>query len=152
MIRPDGVAGTYEHVVVEDGVRVVALDDDGRVVLVQDDFYLQERRILHLPGGGVGGQDPQVAAVRELEEETGMVAGEIHLLATIDPLAATTGAQTHLYVATSLRPGRTHRDDTEIGMTLHWWNLDHAVGAVRSGKITEAGSVAGLLLAGHASA
>ncbi|GHB22450.1 NUDIX domain-containing protein [Streptomyces chryseus] len=148
MIRPDGVAGKYEHVVVEDGVRVIALDDDGHVVLVEEDFYLQERRILHLPGGGIGGQEPQAAAVRELEEETGLVADETRLLGVIDPLPATTGARTHLFLATGLRPGRTHRDETEIGMTVQRWKLGDAVEAVRAGRITEAGSVVALLLAG----
>jgi hypothetical protein len=49
-VRPDGSAGTYEHVAVDDGVRVVAPDEHGQVVLV--DFYLQRRRFLHLPGSG----------------------------------------------------------------------------------------------------
>ncbi|WP_171987741.1 NUDIX hydrolase [Streptomyces sp. MP131-18] len=149
VLRPDGAAGTYEHVVVEDGVRVVALDDDGQVVLVEDDFYLQQRRVLHLPGGGRGGQDPQAAAIRELGEETGLVAGEMRPLGVIDPLPATTGARTHLFLATALRLGRTHRDETEIGMTVQRWKLTAAVEAVRAGRITEAGSVAALFLAEH---
>jgi ADP-ribose pyrophosphatase len=41
VLRPDGSEGAYEHVVVGDTVRVVALNNDGQVVLVQDDFYLQ---------------------------------------------------------------------------------------------------------------
>jgi ADP-ribose pyrophosphatase len=128
----------------------VSVDPYGSAFGKEDDFYLQERRVLHLPGGGVGGQDPQAAAVRELEEETGLVAGETRLLGVIDPLSATTGARTHLFLATSLRPGRAHRDETEIRMTMQRWKLDDAAKAVRSGRITEAGSVAALLLAEHA--
>ncbi|MFF7987600.1 NUDIX domain-containing protein [Streptomyces sp. NPDC007901] len=41
--------------------------------------------------GGLGQQDPQVVAVRELEEETGLVVGESRLLGVFDPLPATTG-------------------------------------------------------------
>jgi hypothetical protein len=66
VIRPDGREDTYEHLTVDDGVRVVALDDEGQVLLVEDDFYLQGRRLVHLPGGGCGGQRPPVAALREL--------------------------------------------------------------------------------------
>ncbi|MEU6228491.1 NUDIX hydrolase [Streptomyces sp. NPDC047042] len=152
VLRPDGVAGVYEHVVVEDSVRVVALDDEGRVVLVEDDFYLQQRRVLHLPGGGCAGQDPLDAARRELEEETGQVAGDLRLLATVDPLPATTRARTHLVVATNLRPGTVQREGTETGMTVKWWTLDAAATAVRIGRITEAGSVIALLLMEHAQA
>ncbi|MDX3452101.1 NUDIX hydrolase [Streptomyces sp. ME02-8801-2C] len=152
VLRPDGAAGVYEHVVVKDSVRVVALDDEGRVVLVEDDFYLQQRRVLHLPGGGCAGQDPLDAARRELEEETGQVAGDLRLLASVDPLPATTRAKTHLVVATHLRPGTVQREGTETGMTVEWWTLDDAVAAARTGRITEAASVIALLLTEHAQA
>lgn len=148
--RPDGSLGTYEHVTVEDGVRIVALDDEGRVVLVEDDFYLQRRRVLHVPGGGCDGQHPRDAAIRELEEETGLIAGNIHPLGAIDPLPAVTAACTHLFLATDLRTGTQRRDDTEAGMTVERRTLAEAVEAVRTGLITEAGSVTALLLASHA--
>jgi ADP-ribose pyrophosphatase len=150
VLRPDGSEGVYEHVAVGDGVRVVALDERGLVLLVEDDFYLQQRRVLHLPGGGVGGQEPCDAAARELQEETGLIAGELRRLGVIDPLPSTTTARTHLFVATGLRDGTVNRDDTEIGMTIQRWTLEAAVEAVRAGRISEGGSVAALLLAEHA--
>jgi ADP-ribose pyrophosphatase len=119
------------------------------VVLVEDDFYLQRRRVLHVPGGGCGGQKPCAAAIRELEEETGLAAGNVHLLGVIDPLPAVTAARTHLFLATDLRTGTQRRDDTEAGMTVHRLTLEEAIEAVRTGLITEAGSVAALLLAAH---
>ncbi|MFC5252974.1 NUDIX domain-containing protein [Streptomyces nigrescens] len=150
VLRPDGSAGAYEHVTVDDAVRVVALDDRDQVVLVEDDFYLQRRRVLHLPGGGSEGQAPLDAALRELEEETGLVADDLRLLGVIDPLPAITAARTHLFLASGLRPGMVRRDGTEIGMTVQWWTLAEAIEAVRVGRITDAGSVSALLLAGLA--
>ncbi|MEU2607695.1 NUDIX hydrolase [Streptomyces albus] len=146
--RPDGSLGTYEHVATDDGVRVVALDGQGHVVLVEDDFYLQRRRVLHVPGGGCGGQPPRDAAIRELQEETGLVTGDVRPLGVLDPLPAVTTARTHLFLATDLRTATVRRDDTEIGMTVHRRTLHEAVEAVRTGEITEAGSAAALLLAG----
>jgi len=150
VIRPDGTTGTYEHVKVDDAVRVVAFDEQDHVVLVEDDFCLQGRRLVHLPGGGCDGQDPLDAAGRELEEETGLVADAFRPLTVIDPLPSATAARTHLFLATGLRPGALHRDDTEAGMTLHWWTFQDAVEAVHAGTITEAGSVCALLLAERA--
>lgn len=147
VLRPDGSAGIYEHVSVDDGVRVVALDEQGRVLIVEDDFYLQQRRMPHLPGGGISGEEPHEAALRELQEETGFIAGELRCVGVIDSLPSTTTARTHLFLATRLRPGTLRRDDTEIGMTVHRWEFADAVEAVRTGRITEAGSVSALLLA-----
>lgn len=117
------------------------------MLLVEDAFYLQRRRVLHLPGGGVGGQEPCDAAARELQEETGLIAGELRRLGVIDPLPSTTSARTHLFLATALRCGTVNRDDTEIGMTVQRCKFADAVEAVRTGRITEAGSVSALLLA-----
>lgn len=53
------------------GVRVAALDGDGRVLLVKHTYLAG----WWLPGGGVDrGETAQAAAVRELREETGLVA------------------------------------------------------------------------------
>lgn len=144
---PDGTAGAYEHVTADDGVRVVALDADGRVLLVEDDFYLQHRRMVHLPGGGTDGENPYRAALRELEEETGQTAAHVNTLGVIDPLPGITTARTHLMLATDLRPGTMRREGAEAGMTVHRRPLADAVAAVRAGEITEAGSATALLLA-----
>lgn len=58
---PDGRTGSYEHITVHDTVRVAAFDGDGRVMLVEDDFYLQQCRVLHLPGRSTDGQNPPAA-------------------------------------------------------------------------------------------
>lgn len=54
VIQPDGTPGIFEYIDVRDAERIVALNALGEVALVEDDFYLQERRMVHLPGGGMG--------------------------------------------------------------------------------------------------
>jgi hypothetical protein len=46
----------------------------------QEDFCLQQCRVLHLPDGGCGGQEPRDAARWELEKEVCLLARELHLL------------------------------------------------------------------------
>lgn len=146
VIRPDGSAGTYEHVITKDNVRVAALDENGMLILVEDDFYLQGRRVLHLPGGGVDGEDVKKAASREVEEETGRTPGVLHRLGTLDPFPGITGARVHLFLARDLRVGRMNREASEIGMKVSRKTLEEAVRGVRSGLITEAGSVTAILM------
>lgn len=146
VVRPDGSAGTYEHVVTRDSVRVAAIDGESKLILVADDFYLQGRRVLHLPGGGVEGDSASEAAAREIEEETGWVPGNLRQLGVLDPLPGITSARVHLFLATDLRTGNMHRDVNEIGMVIYRKPLEEAVQDVRSGGITEAGSVAAILM------
>ncbi|MBW1597259.1 NUDIX domain-containing protein [Streptomyces sp. JJ38] len=147
VVQPDGATGIYEHIEVSDGVRVVALDEQRRVLMVEDDFYLQRRRCLLLPGGGADGQEPLDAAKRELAEETGYKAESWSLLSVVDPLPAITAARTYLFLATGLRPGTERRDSTEINMATGWWDLASVIDAVRAGRVTEACSATALLLA-----
>ena len=64
------------------GCRIVARDDEGRVLLVRHSYGT--RRWM-LPGGGVGrGEDPIAAALRELREETGCGLLAPHEVARID--------------------------------------------------------------------
>lgn len=130
VIQPDGRFGTYDHVTIADGARVVAVDSAGRIAIVTDSCHLPGRMPL-LPGGGIApGEAPEGAACRECEEETGWRPRELHLLAVTHPIAGLTMATIHLYRATDLESGRTRRDPTEVDMTVEWipWRWHQARG------------------------
>ncbi|MCD9145081.1 NUDIX domain-containing protein [Streptomyces albireticuli] len=151
VVQPHGAEGTYEHVEMADGARIVMVDGRRRVAFVEDAFYPLGARLLHVPGGAIGkGEDPLDAARRECEEETGWCPRELRHLTAFHPLPSRTAAVVHLYLAMDLFRGTVRRDPTEAGMTLRWLPFEEAVDAVRSGEISEAASVIGVLLAERA--
>nr|WP_237419051.1 NUDIX hydrolase [Kitasatospora sp. SID7827] len=145
--RPDGSPGSYEYTEAVDGVRVLALDDRGRIALVAEDVYVCGRRLLLCPGGGCGAdEDPAAAARRELLEEAGIRAARIEQLTTMWRMPAGARTREHLYLATGLTVGEHQREASEADMELRWVPLEEAAAMCADGRITEAGTLTAVLL------
>ena len=76
----------YYAIKPEDYVSTIATDPDGRIVLVRQYRPAVEAYTIELPSGHVGPEEtPENAAKRELLEETGYVAEELHPLGCLAP-------------------------------------------------------------------
>ena len=112
--RADGSRGTRDVVGHPGAIAVLALDDQGRLLLVRQWRIPAERAMLEIPAGtldvhdGVT-EDPDVAARRELEEETGSRAGSWRKLAEFWTAPGFASELMHLYLATELEPATEHR-------------------------------------------
>ncbi|MFJ4675561.1 MULTISPECIES: NUDIX domain-containing protein [unclassified Kitasatospora] len=145
--RADRSTGTYEFTESVDGVRVVALDGWGRVALVEEDVYACGQRLLMCPGGGCEpGEEPAAAARRELAEEAGVRADRVEPLTAMWRMPAGARTREHLYLATGLTVGEHRREASEADMELRWVPLPEAVAMCADGRITEAGTLAAVLL------
>lgn len=81
-----GQAGTYQVLHIDDWVNVIALTPDDRVVLIEQYRHGIDALTWEIPGGAVDpGEDPALAAARELEEETGYVGETPELLGWVRP-------------------------------------------------------------------
>lgn len=127
---------------------VVPVDADGCVTLVRQYRIAMGRVMTEIPAGkkDTPQEEPLACAQRELSEETGLTAASWRLLTTIDTSPGFLTERIGLYLATDLTVGRTHPDADEF-LNLIRMPLEEAVGRVMAGEITDAKTVAGLLMA-----
>ena len=122
-------------------VAVLALDDEERVVLVQQYRHPVGAFEWELPAGlqDVAGEPPHLTAARELAEEADLTAAEWHLL--VDHYATPGGSSESLrvFLARGLadvpHDERHDRDGEELGMPVRRVALDELVDAVLAGRV-----------------
>ncbi|MGO2682923.1 NUDIX domain-containing protein [Microbacterium sp.] len=148
----DGIYGviTMRH----PAVFIVALDDDDRVCLVTLDRYTTGRST-EVPAGGSDGEEPLVAAQRELLEETGMLAEKWAAIGTMNALNGVTIAPEHVFVARGLRAADESGDlhpqplhDDEGIEDVAWVPFAEVLDMVADGRIRDGETVAALAYAG----
>ncbi|MEL7210447.1 MAG: NUDIX hydrolase [Actinomycetota bacterium] len=131
----------FERLVLEsvDWVNCVALDADGRHVMVRQFRFGAGGITLETPGGMVDdGEDSRTAISRELTEETGYGGGEWHYLGAVQPNPAFHDHLCHHWLATGVtRVGAPEPGAGEqIGVEL--LTDAEVLAAARSGEIRHA--------------
>lgn len=147
---PGGATARREIVEHYGAVAVVAIDDDGDIVLVYQYRHAFGRRLWELPAGllDLGGEPPHVTAARELAEEAGLAADTWRTLVDLDSAPGFSDESVRVFLATGLRDvDRPEAHHEEADLTVQRFALDDAVAKVYSGEIVNAISVAGILAA-----
>lgn len=142
---PDGVK--FEQYVLRcpRAAMVIALDDQERVLLMWRHRFIIDRWCWELPGGYVDDEeDLEIAAGRELIEETGWQAGHLDKLVTYQPMTGIADHECVIYLAENVTQVTDVRDPNEAE-SLAWIPLNEALQMVRSGEIVSAGTVTALL-------
>ena len=128
-------------------VAIVPLTAEGEVLLVRQFRYATGDWLLEVPAGKLdSGEDPQVAAVRELEEETGFRAGSVESLGWVWTTPGFSNEKIWLYLARELAPSRQALEDDEV-LTVERIPLADAVEQALDGRLRDSKSVACLLRA-----
>ena len=128
---------------------IVAVDEKNRVVLVKEYFAGIDKTQLCVPKGRIDpGESSLQTARRELEEEAGFAAKKFTLLGRFLLAPGYSDQESFIYLATGLsKPEHPKPGDEVEPLKVVLMPLSKAVAMAKSGKISEARAVTGLLLA-----
>lgn len=150
-----GEAGvvTRDYVDHTGAVAIIALDDDDRVVLVQQYRHPVRATEWELPAGllDIADEPPHLSAARELAEETDLRAERWHVVLDHNTSPGGSSEVLRIYLArglTSVPPEERHdRDGEELGMPVRRVPLDDLVEAALTGGVHNATLLIGALAA-----
>lgn len=153
---PHGARPTREFVAHDGAVAVVALDEQERVLVIQQYRHPIGASEWELPAGllDVAGESPLTGARRELAEEADITARTWHVLADHRSSPGFTDEALRIYLARGIgvvpKDKRFAREDEELDMPTRWVPLDALHEAVLSGAVQNPVLMIGILTA-HAS-
>lgn len=142
---PDGSSATREYIVHPGAVMVIALRDDGRVVLERQYRYPVQRVHIEFPAGKIdGGEDRLACAQRELLEETGYSARQWAHAGVLHPCISYSTEFIDIWFARGLQSGERKLDKGEFldvisatpGQLQAW---------CRDGQVTDSKTLTGAL-------
>jgi ADP-ribose pyrophosphatase len=142
---PDGTHGEREYIRHPGAVAIVALFDDGKLLLERQFRYPNRREFIEIPAGKLEpGEPPLATAKRELLEETGYVAAEWARIGVMHTAIGYTNEAIELFLARKLTKETAKLDAGEFLETF-LLSLDEAVAMVQDGRITDAKTMVGVL-------
>lgn len=145
VIRPDKKDGTVGVVRMKHGVTVLPIDSEKNVYLTREYHYAVERETIEAISGGIDvGEHKTEAAMRELQEEAGIIADKLTDLGVIDPFTSVVVSPNYLFLAENLSFSEATPEGTEQ-ITIIKVPLGEAVRMVTQSEITHGATVAVIL-------
>jgi ADP-ribose pyrophosphatase len=142
---PDGHEAERTIVGHPGAVAIIAIDEDGKWLLVRQYRHAARRELLEIPAGTRDeGETPEVTAAREVREEIGYAAGNLVRVGGAYMVPGWGEEYLDFFLATGLQPSPLPPDDVEYLSAPIRMTLAEVNAAVDSGQIEDAKTVAAL--------
>ena len=148
VVLANGRTSSREYVKHIGAVCVIALTDENEIILERQYRYPFHRVLIEIPAGKLDSpdEDPREAALRELREETGAIAGSIEYLGDFFGSPAIMGEIVRVFLARDLSFGEQELDRDEM-LEVFTMPIADAVREVMAGNIPDGKTQAGILRA-----
>jgi len=146
MQMPNGNITKWDLIDHKGAAAVVAVRDDGKLVMVRQYRNALEQVTLELPAGCVDyrGEPTIDAAHRELTEETGYTAESLEILISIFTTVAFCNEKIDIYVAKGLKPGKQDLDEDEY-INVEAYDVDDLCQMIYDLEIQDSKTVAAIM-------
>ena len=145
---PNGHIAKWDLIDHKGAAAVVAVREDGKLIMVRQYRNALERETIEIPAGGLNGrQEPtDQAAIRELREETGYIAKEIQFLTSIYTTVAFCNEKIDIYLATGLKRQESQDLDEDEYVNVEYYDLEELLTMIREARIQDSKTICGILL------
>lgn len=138
---PNGKIATREIIKHPGAVAIIAMTNEGKLVLVQQYRKPLERLIYEIPAGKLDpGEDPSDCALRELQEETGYTCESMEHVVSFSTSPGFADEVLHVYFTDTLVAGARNLDEDEF-LDNHEVTLEEALELVKTKEIFDAKTV-----------
>ena len=129
---------------------MVPVREDGKILMVRQYRNALDRYTLEIPAGGLNGIDEptQVAAARELEEETGYRSENVDFLITIRTTVAFCNEKIDIYVAHNLIKSHQHLDEDEF-INVEAYTIEELMDMIYDTTIQDSKTICALMTYAH---
>ena len=148
-IDANGHKAIWDYIHHDGAAAVVAIDDEGKLIMVRQYRNALNRFTLEIPAGKVDAPDEPrlLCAFRELEEEKGMRVDrpqDLEFLIRVDTTVAFCDEEIDIFLAKNLKKTKQHLDEDEY-INVEHWELEDLLKLIYAGEMKDGKTVAAIL-------
>ena len=145
IILPDGREARREIVKHAPAAAVLPVDTDGKLIFVRQYRHSIKAMTLEIPAGILeNGEDPASGAMRELEEETGKIAGKLTFVFKFYSSIGFCDEGLSVYIAENLTTTSPNPDEDEF-LSIEKYTPDEAFELISTGQIVDSKTTSAVL-------